>query len=148
MSEIPTELRTLPVTFLHSGDHELSLPLLFGELVKLAQPIVEHYHSDLWHDAAWIREHIPTSMAVGGAYAFVYGVRDTGTSIGEDLGLTLPYNSDVWSITVHYRSLRHGVSVCPIKRAGTIVVADIAEWHDYHGQALKVCQPGDLVGKP
>lgn len=37
---------------------------LFGVLVELAQPVVEHYQSDLWHDATFIRE-IPMAQLVG-----------------------------------------------------------------------------------
>ena len=33
---------------------------LFGHLVKLAQPIMTDYYSDLFHDAFWLREHAGT----------------------------------------------------------------------------------------
>jgi hypothetical protein len=54
--------------------------LLFGELLKRAQPI-EHYPSDLYHDAHWIAEHVT------GAMTFYWAARTWGSDIGTDRDL-------------------------------------------------------------
>lgn len=48
--------------------------LFFGELVKLASPHLEHYHSDLWHDAMAVGE-------INGPASFFYSVNNTGTAL-------------------------------------------------------------------
>lgn len=53
---------------------------LFGELVKLAAPVIEHYHSDLFHDARWIEEHVD-----GAPMSFDFVARPCGTYIGVDV---------------------------------------------------------------
>jgi hypothetical protein len=53
--------------------------LIFGELVKLSAPVLEHYHGDLYHDAVWIMENIDTD-----AVTFYYAFNKTGTTIGTD----------------------------------------------------------------
>lgn len=50
---------------------------LFGEMVALAQPVVDEYHSDLYHDVHWIDEH------VNGETAFWFAVRTSGTHVGD-----------------------------------------------------------------
>jgi hypothetical protein len=52
--------------------------LLFGQLADLAFPVIQHYRSDLYHDARWIRDH------VDGPGEFYFAVCDYGTSIGTD----------------------------------------------------------------
>lgn len=75
---------------------------LFGKLLDLAFPIVEHYRGDIFRDALWIDRH------VNGPCRFFYGVRDTGTSIGfsqrdvaamdgnETYSVTLTENDGLW----------------------------------------------------
>jgi hypothetical protein len=53
------------------------LSILFGEMVKRALPVVEHYHSDLFHDAEWLRENVT------GPTWFFWVVRQCGTDIGQ-----------------------------------------------------------------
>lgn len=50
--------------------------LLFGLIADLAWPIVEHYRSDLYHDAHWITEH------VNGPGTFYFACDEWGTEIG------------------------------------------------------------------
>lgn len=50
--------------------------LLFGEMVKRATPVVEQYHSDLFHDALWINE------TVTGPTTIDFLVRTSGTNTG------------------------------------------------------------------
>jgi len=49
--------------------------LLFGHMVKRAIPVVHEYHSDLFHDANWITEH------VNGPCTFDWLARESGTNI-------------------------------------------------------------------
>jgi len=55
----------------------------FGELVKLAAPVVERYHSDLFRDAEWLQANL-TADVVGGALTFWYVVRTNGTYLVQD----------------------------------------------------------------
>lgn len=52
--------------------------LLFGQLLKLAQPFIEGYQSDLYHDVHWI------DRQVKGPMVFWYSVDTTGTAIGTE----------------------------------------------------------------
>lgn len=65
---------------------------LFGVLVQLAAPVVEHYHGDLYHDVHWLDEHVEGPMH------FFYGIRDTGTGIGTDRDLVTSHNTLAWRI--------------------------------------------------
>jgi hypothetical protein len=65
---------------------------LFGVLVQLAAPVVEHYQGDLYHDVHWIDRHVT------GPASFYYGVRDTGTGIGSDRQLVTDHNTQAWQI--------------------------------------------------
>lgn len=56
---------------------------VFGELVKLAAPVLEHYHSDLFHDAEWLGKYL------NGPMEFYFSVDDSGTCIGIDERVTL-----------------------------------------------------------
>lgn len=49
--------------------------LLFGQMVRRAIPVVEQYHSDLFHDAQWVAAN------VNGACEFLWMVRMCGTNI-------------------------------------------------------------------
>jgi hypothetical protein len=61
-------------------DHRRSIcAKLFGELVKLTSGTVEHYVSDLYHDAQWINKHI------GGVCEFYYSFDNWGTAIGANM---------------------------------------------------------------
>ena len=55
-------------------------PLIFGELVKLTEPILVHYKSDLFYDALSLFESFEMPNE-GEVATFWYGVRDTGTNI-------------------------------------------------------------------
>lgn len=87
-----------------SGNSVRDVPrqLIFGQLVKLACPVVSHYHSDLYHDAMWLNSHIPDGMY---RMVFFYGVRSTGTSIGTDHQLVATSNDHVYRITVTNRRM-------------------------------------------
>lgn len=85
-----------------SGNSPRDVPrqLIFGQLVKLACPVVMHYHSDLYHDAMWLNSHIPDEVY---RFVFFYGVRATGTSIGTDAQSVRVSNDRVYRITVTNR---------------------------------------------
>lgn len=57
--------------------------LIMGELVKLAAPFVEHYHSDFYHDAMWLQAN------VRGECEFYFSFDECGTYLSENplLGL-------------------------------------------------------------
>lgn len=55
---------------------------VFGELVRIAGTVMEAYQSDLWHDAAWIRENV-----TGPESTFYWSVNASGTSIGVEPGV-------------------------------------------------------------
>lgn len=48
---------------------------MFGQLVKLAAPVIELYHGDLYRDAQWLNER------VHGPFTFWWQVYDCGTTI-------------------------------------------------------------------
>lgn len=50
---------------------------LFGEMVARTTMVVQQFHSDLFHDAHWLTQH------VHGACEFDWLVRHSGTNIGE-----------------------------------------------------------------
>jgi hypothetical protein len=52
---------------------------IFGRLVRLAKGTLEQYHSDLYHDALWINEHVTGRLAV-----FFFSYNEGGTTIGTD----------------------------------------------------------------
>lgn len=59
---------------------------MFGELVRQATPILEHYHSDLYRDSQWIARNL-------GRYetTFYYAADEWGTVIGQDRDLVFLY---------------------------------------------------------
>lgn len=58
--------------------------LLFGEMVRQAQPTLRHYQGDLYHDAAWMARHVT------GPTSFWWVHREWGTNIGGDFEIMLP----------------------------------------------------------
>lgn len=82
---------------------------VFGELVKLTHPILEHYHSDLYHDANWLNTWAKDDLE---AISFVYGVDDSHTFIGpndeETVKIAKGHDDNVWVIDVVHEIDRHG----------------------------------------
>ena len=78
---------------------------LFGELVKYSMPLLERFHSDIYHDANWV------GSFVTGETVFYYSADDSGTMIGEDkdlifrhrkslnLQITITNENQVWFAT-------------------------------------------------
>lgn len=90
-------ITTSPVTVLHGdfdveGDANSMRALLFGLLADRAFPIVEHYRSDLYHDANWLRRYVT------GPGVFFFAVRTSGTSIGDDERLVSLYNDHAYRV--------------------------------------------------
>ncbi len=50
----------------------------FGELLKIAMPVVKAFHSDLYSDALWLRSHLTDETT---QLTFYYQVRECGTLI-------------------------------------------------------------------
>lgn len=56
--------------------------LIFEQMLKMSEERLEHYRSDLYHDAMFLNElELPKE---GEEVVFWYGVRPTGTTIIED----------------------------------------------------------------
>lgn len=58
-------------------DHAHGKSKVFGELVKLASPVLAAYHSDLYHDAIWLEANLK-----GVELTFFFGFDESGTNIG------------------------------------------------------------------
>jgi hypothetical protein len=73
---------------------------VFGELVKRAAPLVEHYHSDFYRDAQWIIGASEDMLA-----EFYFSADDCGTwlSCEPDLGLARKHGwvVHVWGADKH-----------------------------------------------
>jgi hypothetical protein len=90
---------------------------LFATLLDLAVPIVEHYRSDLFHDAGWVREHV-----TGNPLVFWFGARSTGTNLGTDSRLVIEFNDHVWRIEVlSAEGGRASYTVTPVKAHGELL---------------------------
>jgi hypothetical protein len=97
----------LPQTFTVHGkvsdNPQESSPETFDLLLTLALPTVEHYRSDLFHDAAWLAKHTPATVELA-PFEFYYVVRPFGTHIGTDgdeLTRSASHNGDeCWRILV------------------------------------------------
>lgn len=88
------------IQFLCEGWNELDDSIrarFFGELVKLAAPVLERYHSDLYHDARWVRENVTGPMVI------FFGADDFGTDIGDESALDHITRRSVWRV-----QLTHG----------------------------------------
>lgn len=81
----------------------------FGELLKLAFPTVEHYHSDFYHDAQWLEKHLTGEMT------FFFGFDEYGTAIGCD-----PYYVQVSRQTVYI------IRIAKNKRKAWTMTASVA----------------------
>lgn len=53
--------------------------LIFGRLAELAFPVLTAYHSDLFHDALWIRDTV-----TGELFTFFWSVDQSGTALSLD----------------------------------------------------------------
>lgn len=83
---------------------------VFGQLVKLAQPVITDYRSDLYWDAVWLQENM-----TGSEFTFFWGVRKYGTHIGQDSALIGRYADNLYSITVTCDEGRFTMTVTPDK---------------------------------
>lgn len=66
---------------------------LFGVLADLAWTRVEHYRSDLYHDARWLDRWVH-----GPADVFYWGADDCGTAIGVDRSAVMTSRKEVWRV--------------------------------------------------
>lgn len=82
---------------------------LFGVMVQLATPLIEHYHGDLYRDAEWVRTYVtePTT--------FYYGAGKFGTNIGVDRRYVEYAHTDhLWLIDVLHTD--EGIWLADIER--------------------------------
>lgn len=94
-----------PVVLGYSPNDSSIKARLFGALMELALPILKCYRSDMYHDACWVEGmSLPTSDDA--PFSFLYGVRDSGTSVGNDDEETLEYfpkfHPHVWRLTLSF----------------------------------------------
>lgn len=75
---------------------------VFGQLVRLAQPYIASYYSDLWHDAAWIEKYLPVPTDDTAQFSFNYAVNDSGTAIGTENNV-LAYREHKYRLTYETR---------------------------------------------
>ena len=54
---------------------------IFGQMVEMAEGVVEHYRSDLFHDATWLQDRVD-----GTPLTFEFLVRPWGTNVSEARG--------------------------------------------------------------
>jgi len=66
---------------------------VFGLLAEIAQPVIHSYHSDLSHDALWLKDYLQ-----GEEFRFVWSVGGCGTWIADD------ENSE-WAVTMRREHL-------------------------------------------
>jgi len=78
----------------YSADDSALAVRLFGVVADLAFPIVEHYRSDLYHDARWLRDYAATTTT------FYFGCDAWGTSIGTDVPTLDCGRRNVWRVDV------------------------------------------------
>jgi hypothetical protein len=67
----------------NSGDAFTSPALIFDHLVRLAQPIMQDYHSDLFHDAMWLNEYV-NNIEPGESKTFYWYLADSHTHISAE----------------------------------------------------------------
>jgi hypothetical protein len=84
---------TQTIRLLCQGDTEpFSSPqFIFEHMVRLAQPLMESYQSDLWHDAMWLAKHASQVMP-GQAVHFHWYVSPSHTHLGNE-ALMNPYKA-------------------------------------------------------
>lgn len=73
---------------------------LFGQMVRRARPIHEHYLGDIYHDALWIDKRYNEVP-----FSFTWGFSESHTSIGDDTDearqIVLDFNEVVYRIEVY-----------------------------------------------
>lgn len=113
---IPTQYAAAPPLPIQvNGEIESSLVDLsqvaqhvFGRLVQYAtgaipgEEALRHYHSDLWHDAEWLRNNLK-----GERMEFWFGFDSNGTHIGTD-PVIIPFRKTFYRVTVEIRANRLG----------------------------------------
>jgi hypothetical protein len=77
---------------------------LFGVLADLAWPHVEHYRSDLYHDAQWLEHYVQEPCE------FYFGCDAWGTAIGMDKDLVRISRKNVWRIELLCEASLHTVT--------------------------------------
>ena len=84
-------------TLVWGWDH-MPKAIIFGKLMDLANPIVNRYRSDFFHDAMWISE-LPDQPVV-----FFYAISDNGTYIFPNGSERAINGYDTFRITVTHTS--------------------------------------------
>lgn len=112
---------------IHDGNNASMISMrakLFGHMVKLSQPLLQHYHSDLYHDAIQIAKTEWSNI-------FYYAANDCGTDIFTDetlindlytrenvwrieLGMT-PYNNFAMFMGDYHESFRFTIVITKVR---------------------------------
>lgn len=74
---------------------------LFGCMLDLIEGKVKYYKSDLYYDAGWIKDCVPSKWKLNDSFTFWFGCRETGTSIGTEFEYIGPYNDHVFKLQLN-----------------------------------------------
>lgn len=126
--EFPTtEVRLFGFTDDFAGHDHTIRAMLFGEMVKRATPVVEHYQSDLYRDVEWLMKE------VNGPITFEWVVREWGTNISDSARIQVQIGAG--SKAVFYQialTVRRGVwfatfTTIPLDQVATLPPLNTAE---------------------
>jgi hypothetical protein len=56
--QAPAQTRTIKMVSANEGKPFTDVQFIFGEMVRLAAPVLQQYRSDLYHDALWLYRHM------------------------------------------------------------------------------------------
>jgi hypothetical protein len=80
---------------------------VFGYLFGYAENVVKGHRGDLFHDTVWLTEFLTgDAIEAEGGFTFFYGVRETGTGIGDDRALIHNWNTANYTLRVFYNARR------------------------------------------
>jgi hypothetical protein len=91
---------------------------VFGHLARLAAPIIEHYHSDLYWDAMWIEKHLTADA--GDTFSFYFSIDNCGTLIGTDAELVLQ-RKNAYRMTAKAIDGKGTLTIEPLADAGEVL---------------------------
>lgn len=91
---------------------------IFGHLLKVATPIIQYYHSDLYYDSLLIGEKLD-QWDTESPVTWVWGVRETGTDMSDTHVGFLDGRAEVvfdCTLRMETRSWGNGVAMFEMKR--------------------------------
>lgn len=70
---------------------EIPPQTVWAPLAKLAWEVLKSYHTDLYHDAAWLQRHLSSEDG----FTFYFAADDYGTAIGTDRDAVFAHRDDL-----------------------------------------------------